>query len=65
MNQDPSKMYELLEVLNVYGPPESLLEKKTEPNSKIKQIDSSSHHPNHCNGKCIDCFSVFCRKKSI
>ncbi len=28
MNQDPSKMYKFLEALNMYGPPESSIEKK-------------------------------------
>jgi len=65
MNQDPSKMYKFLEVLNMFNPPESPIEKKTGPNTNIKQIDSPSYQANKCDGKCIDCFAIFCMKKSI
>ena len=64
MNQDPSKMYKFLEVLNMYGPPESSIEKKAGSNTKNKQIYSSSYQSNKCDGQCVDCFSVFCRKES-
>jgi len=65
MNQDPSKMYKFLEVLNMYGPPaESSIEKKARSNMKNKQIYSSSYQSNKCDGQCVDCFSVFCRKES-
>ena len=37
MNQNPSKMYEFLEVLNMYSPPESSIEKRTESNTKVNQ----------------------------
>ena len=65
MNQDPSKMYQFLEDLNMYGPPESSIEKKTESNTNAKQIYSSSYQSNKCDGQCVDCFSVFCMKESI
>ena len=64
MNQDPSKMYKFLELLNICGPPEISIEKKAVSNAKNKQIDSSGQS-DKCDGQCINCFSVFCMKKSI
>jgi len=65
MDQDPSKMYKFLEVLNIFSPPESSTEKETGPNTNNKKINSPSYQANKCDGQCIDCFSVFCMKKSI
>lgn len=63
MNQDPSKMYELLKALNMCGPPKSSTGSKTGSNTSDKQINSPSHiGSKKCDDHCIDCFLMFCRK---
>ena len=63
MNQDFSKMYRLLEALNICGPPESSKGKKTGSRTMDKQIDSLSYQGSKkCDDQCVDCYLTFCRK---
>jgi len=63
MNEDPSKMYEFLEALNLFGSPAHSSGKENGSNKRDKQVDSTScQESKKCADHCVDCFCVFCTK---
>lgn len=60
MNQNPSKMYKLLDALYVCGSPENSSDEEIELNIRDKQIDDQGSKK--CDDLCVDCFLTFCRK---
>ena len=64
MNDDPSKMYEFLEALNLFGPPPAQATgEKTGSKKRDKQGDSlPDQKSKKCINQCDGCLCVFCKR---
>ena len=55
MNEDPSKMYEFLEALNLFGPPSYSIGKESGSNKRDKQVNSILYQGSKkCDDQCIE-----------
>jgi len=63
MNEDPSKMYEFLEALNLFGSPPYPGEKERGSRKGDKEVYAVSwQESKQCFDQCDDCSCVFCDK---